>query len=114
METFQTLIQKCLSQDPKDRPSFEEILKILDTVDDSDDWFIQKHSSSMMCKLAEKGISNNSFNTCLVENHKLFKTYELRGVLETVLSTLPDVSSSYFAACTIIALSHLEEVKNLF
>jgi hypothetical protein len=45
MEDFQKLILLCLSQDPEKRPTFEDILGILKTVDDSNDWFIQKVSS---------------------------------------------------------------------
>jgi hypothetical protein len=45
MEDFQKLILLCLSQDPEKRPTFEDILGMLKTVDDSNDWFIQKVSS---------------------------------------------------------------------
>ena len=88
-------------------------MKVLKTVDDSNDWFIQKVISKetffyiFFQDIAKKilDLSKDS------KNHQLLLQNNAWGTLNTILLSLPDIEASYFTTCAIIELSHLTEVN---
>lgn len=100
-DLFQELIIRCTSNDPSKRPSFDYILKILETIDDSDDWFIQRMLSKRI----------KSFSKSL-ETHESLIKIDVMSTLHTVIQSIRDVEACYYTVCAMIDLAHASDAPS--
>lgn len=97
-DLFQELIIRCTSNDPTKRPSFDYILKIFETVDDTDDWFIQRMLSKRI-----KSFTKNQ------ETHKDMINLDVMSTLHTIIQSIRDIEACYYTVCAMIDLAHASD-----
>jgi serine/threonine protein kinase len=102
LKELKELIISCLSINPEERPSFEEILKILESINDEDNWFIQNNSSKTIYELLKEEKNKKQF----------IEEYEVNETITNIFNNVPDIESSFYIIMSKFEIIDYFENKN--